>query len=232
MSKQMVLPKIIKLGRLHSNGNPNFTDGVLNDWHVSDAQYKKLTERQQRMVIAADVVALLDSRKITAQHGRYLRFRADTRELSGIVKELPSAKGLVDGRSVMRKVMKKSAACGVCAMGSVFLASLERVNTLKVSAAVSEWEGVGVRAEADLRRAASSTDFVAQKGPFSADQQRVMERCFEDTFTWNPSMLAARRRIRSIMMNIISNKGVLKIYSGAPVLQSFAHSVKVKDVRW
>lgn len=230
MSKQMVLPKIIKLGKRHGNGNPNFTDGTLNDWSVSNAQYEQLTKRQQRMVIAADVVALLDSRKIWAMHGRYLRFSADIRELSDIVNALPKERGMVDGRAMMRKVMKKQRACSVCAMGSVFLASLERVNTLKVSARASEWEYAA--AESDLRRAASSTDFVARKGPFTADQQRVMERCFEDTSTWNPSMVGAQRRIRSIMMNIISNKGVLKIYARAPVLNAFAASVAVKDVRW
>jgi hypothetical protein len=189
MSK-MVLPKIVKLGRSPA-GKRTFTDAKLNAWSVDDAQYNQLSERQQRMVIAADIVARLDARKYIAKQGHYLDLSWEKKcEIDAAIDRART--GGLDARTVVRE---KLPTCGVCARGATFLAVLDRRNSLNIMFAN------------DLTRPFFQSDYLTGEGPFTYDQQLLMEACFEKWVLWNPKMCSPRRRLRSLMMNIISNNG-------------------------
>jgi hypothetical protein len=184
MSK-MVLPKMISRG-VSPKGKETWADGKLNKFRVTEEQYKKLSKREQRMVIAADVIQRLDMGKYRARHGFYLDIPKEAR--TEVYRQLCNDRDA-------KKAMAKVKTCGVCARGACFLATLDRVNSL---------EAYDMR---DLEAWAADSSYVSKNGPFTTAQQRVIEACFEKWCNYNPNMHSARRRLRSIMVNIIRNKG-------------------------
>lgn len=56
---------------------------------------------------------------------------------------------------------------------------------------------------------ASDPTWLSEHGPFSEDQQRVLEACFEGYVDYRPDLYDSHDRLRALMVNLIRNKGSL-----------------------
>jgi hypothetical protein len=161
------------------------------------SKFEGLTPAQRRVEIAKDVLLKLDSKKIVAKHMTYLR--AD--------RPIVSEAAYDDGQS-MKMILQDIPQCRACAMGSLFVAAVDRFNEFDASRIDSnDIDDPGL----DL----GSLDG-ALRDHFDADQLQVIERAFEKwtifdkdrkPFVWRPELKTADARMRAIAQNLIDNGG-------------------------
>lgn len=165
-------------------------------------RFNKLTKNQQRVRIAKDVIQQLDSKKLIATQGTYFETKIDQSQIN---------------QQLNRLIENKT--CKVCAIGSVFAATVKRAN----DCAANEMESMFRlydKYEADNRKIRKYL-----KKWFNADQLALMETAFEgQCITANSMLLKADIRykayklfndlkgnadsiLRTIMQNIIDNNG-------------------------
>lgn len=180
---------------------------------------EKLTPAQRRVVIAKDVIAALDAKKINAQPGIYCEIDLAFEEVVGkdLRSKIPDAKQ-----------------CNVCALGAIFVAKVARFNDFNVgkenygSFVGDDTEIVDVGG-GDIRSNLSEyfddiqlgliesafekiTDFAysafydrSKSGRVTPEENRLCDRAACFSRSNNPEF-----RMRKIMQNIIDNHGTFK----------------------
>ncbi len=152
--------------------------------------FSKLSATNKRITIAKDVLKQLKLGRLVAQAGTYFTPQAvyreydDEKELSDVIKD------------------KK---CTVCALGSLFVCAVDKLDKLKYG---------------DAYYIAQYEIHTYLKGFFAEDQLRLIESAFErDDFSYDGNMdisvirlytkglNSPKTRMEKIMKNIIRNKG-------------------------
>lgn len=176
-----------------------------------NAAFAKLDPAAKRVVVAKDVLAALNAKRITAKHNTYGQFFLDY--------NLPYETRIgAIASDAQQLLLQGQIDCTVCAIGAIFTCAVERINKLTFD----EMRSMGKK-----RMAGYMAEF------FSAEQLDLIECAFERTaehvkskryVTRNPLVdttaddelrracafdapYAAEPRMRAIMTNIIANKG-------------------------
>jgi hypothetical protein len=132
----------------------------------SNKRFASMTPAQKRVRIAKDVIAQLDAKEIVAKNGVYF-------SLAG-AKPYDSVDSICDenaGASVQELARTEFLGCNVCAIGAGFIASVKRLNKLKVEDLLTNSE-----------RNIDDDDMVAYliaTGAFTETQARKLELVFE-----------------------------------------------------
>lgn len=153
------------------------------------ARFKKLTKAEKRVVIARDVIAQLDLKRLKARHNTYV-------DLVGSPAEIQSDSVQVCDLTVGRK-------CEVCALGAMFVTAVERADRLTVADTSHGW-GYG-----ELEGIGGEDCYHYLSRFFSHGQLALIENAFEG-FNENAFAAVARSpsaRMRLVMQNIIDNGG-------------------------
>lgn len=183
---------------------------------------EKLTPAQRRVVIAKDVIAALDAKKINAMQGTYCDTDLNFRSISG---------------KSLREALPAAKKCDVCALGALFMAKVGRFNDFTVDThnAGYSHENFGVGSQETLHE--------NLKDYFTPIQLGLIETAFENNSEFarwafedvnvaamgsdNYELLPEQRklvsrakrftrakntaeRMRKIMLNIVTNRGEFK----------------------
>lgn len=159
----------------------------LNAWFV------ELSPREQRLVIAEDVLAQLDAKRLNAQVDCYVGLDTGYRYL---------------GRD-LQPIFRRLETCRVCALGALFVTRVQNYNDFQLSAS-----------ESNLRGSPKASRWAL--ACFSSLQLDCIENAFEQrrlhVGTENSQlhlraagmysgMLEPEERLRAIMQNILDNDG-------------------------
>lgn len=134
-----------------------------------NARFAKLTGAQKRVAIAKDVLAQLAVGRIKAHSGTYFKAKVGNKTFK--------AEGEV------QEALAKIPTCSACALGSLFVCTVEKADKLKLSDlsndfVVEEWDDRG-----QIREKVASVDSDSMhtylKGFFSLDQLFLIENAFE-----------------------------------------------------
>lgn len=199
----------VEFPRIVRKKGQRWGESLLLAGKVSDDQFKKLTRKHQRMFIAADVIQQLDAHKIRPQRGVYISLGAEGTDAAFRLLKKSTALTMdddgsytVEAREFVRAIDKMSVDfCRVCAMGAVFLSTLERLDNLKVSGRD------GFQISSAIAQEAGDAIWLDEQGPFSVLQQRQIEACFECSVTYAPHLHNSADKLRALMVNIVRNKG-------------------------
>jgi hypothetical protein len=149
---------------------------------------ENLTPAQRRVLIAKDVIAQLNSKKIVAKSNYYVQIYENR---DGLLTDLFTSE------SQLCDVFKeKSVTCQVCARGAMFVAAVTRFNDLKI----------GPKADYILGQLDVPQSFVAsyEENFFEPQQLGLIESVFETTQHVNE----AGRRIESQIQFLRENEGL------------------------
>lgn len=156
----------------------------------SNEKFAKATQDQRILMVAKDVLSLLDLERIKAQWGRY--FSMDTSKLP---EKMTSKKCEV---SKLLK-MPELPACNVCAIGGAMMASTLRLNKVKVDASYCVEE---VYNEGETGTMSERAEDV-----FPAEMLKCMEDAFEGGDFGYARLVKVETRLRAIYQNLVDNKG-------------------------
>jgi hypothetical protein len=175
--------------------------------------FLKLSPAQKRVEIAKDVIKQLNSKKLIAAHMVYVRTEIDN--IEGITPE-----------TQLKKIFDKSEYCRVCGIGSLFVCTVKRANAIVCS------DVMGCTCKScisDMSDVDQETITSYLKKYFSVKQLQYIEIAFESRddvvlsakdvvnykearsfFAYESNQFSADYRMRTIMQNIIDNKGTFK----------------------
>lgn len=196
----------------------------------SPEDFEALPPHQRRLVIAADVVEWLDSKKIVAFRGRYITNGvAGTKSADRTVRKEVDARAFVLDR-VQRLTPKGKKFC-VCAMGAACIATVARANKLKLTGVpLTQLENIANLEDEGDGTEVGSTTYMEQYFPIAVLRQ--MEAAFErhpvyhdyegsrhpfpllydeyynQVTMYMPRLKSADSRLRSVFMNVIRNRGL------------------------
>lgn len=156
-------------------------------------EFDKLTEAEQRVVIAEDLIARLDAKTFIATKGTYWRANVRTPR----------------NRETQLRDVYKGKVCRGCQIGGMFACALDRHNALKLSD-LGTYSSPACLSDARMR------EYLTQW--FSEKDISAMERAFE---AWEPdsgtdqtdfrpfgqAFPLSKDRMRLIAENVIKNKG-------------------------
>lgn len=159
-----------------------------------------LTDRQKanrRVAIAEDVLKWLRTKKLTIKTQTYCRFN-DEYDLYKFDGD--------DMQAVMGKIITPFKPCSVCAKGALFIAAVDKFNSVKVRAFGMNDEDVVME---PLLAYFTEEQLNLVEAAFEgwnhlAGDADLVEYVTEDYIKKYPD---ARKRLRAIMRNIIVNKG-------------------------
>ena len=201
------------------------------------ASKKRMTKAQTRVAIAKDVLKALDTKRIKATSGTYLQTsKAAARALAASVGiearkdaygdlEYNVADDKFDAQP--RKPVKAPKACRVCAIGSVFVAAVDRFDKLTIGqtqAAILGGEVAAMREyldpwfshdqlsliEAVYEGWTHSLPIGVSADDVDAEVERISGRPFNggtERAAVAHSRVTADKRMRAIMSNIIAHRG-------------------------
>lgn len=203
-----------------------------------NTSFKKLNVAGKRVVIAKDVLEALRLKRIKAQRGTYFMTTSSWGDLLKGTRSLhskgPYGEEVVKGSTEVKAAFDAIPTCSACALGSVFMATVQRCDALSVKAAV-HYSLASYRSPTFFndRMTAYLSDY------FTVDQLLLIEDAFEGkkiqdhwstpttpeqkalsklrtaaTRFNSPSKagkkLTPRERLERIMRNIIRNRGTFK----------------------
>ncbi len=152
----------------------------------SNAKFKEMTREEKKVQIAKDVLFQLEIGRLHA-NSVYL----ESYELEQEFWRLQQREADED----MKKLLSKIPRCTVCGIGAVFVATVDRLNELKMSGLDS------------LDDRASMIRYEERMGVFIKPELDFIEECFEMR---NEFVSAApEERMRKIMQKIIETGGVV-----------------------
>lgn len=163
--------------------------------------FAKLTKPQQRVAIARDVIAALNTKKFIASPGVYV----DSNKLDNLIE-----KNLDEQ---VCNLIDKVPSCDLCAKGALFIATVKRKDALQAKEVYGEFGSL-------LSDEPTISEYLGRDSLFSDKQLTMIEDQFEqETITdwkntnfrvWRPELHKAVDRMRAIMQNIIDNKGTFR----------------------
>lgn len=138
-----------------------------------------MNKNTKRVLIIADVIAQLKSRKFLATSGKYF----DTATLQTVLMNAQSSEEKTDDGAAIKKAVCQLENCEVCAKGSMFISYIERFNTVsgKMFNAAYEYGGIEKRPSLTCFRFA----FWLKLKPHSranGTTRQFMRRCNRATF--------------------------------------------------
>jgi hypothetical protein len=175
------------------------------DVERSNKKFAKATPAEKRVMVARDIIKMLELRRITPVPGLYVSM--DSREA---INSVP--KDGIDRFQVSDLLKIPSApACSVCAIGAAMVASTLRLNEATAYCGDSFYQTYG---DNGMTRRAQEV--------FTDDLLRVMERVFESELGCCGYSSRDRECLLAIYRNIIRNKG--------KKFTTFAETPKTKTV--
>jgi len=144
-----------------------------------DAKAKK------RILIAKDVLKLLDAKKISPKRGVYINLS----DVKVTDEEIP-----------LEKILKSKKSCQACALGSLLYAYVNRFNEVRAGDIAEPDLHIASRDYLSLNPHQGDCTVVLSKY-FYYHQLHLIEGCFEGRFGYK------QQSLRSIMNNVIKNKG-------------------------
>jgi hypothetical protein len=188
---------------------------------LSKEEMEKLPLAEQRVLIAKDVLELLDANKIQTKSGKYLWTDAEF-YLRTDDNDEPDHEGLVIER-FRKEWAKEEPHCGVCQIGGLFVAALDIFNSLKlITVGFNDPDDAHMTkylkkwwSEHDLRvmecafegnwNGSHSDQFIDEIDGELLPEVSAAFDFYESCTSWPP--LTDEERMRSILGNIISNNG-------------------------
>jgi hypothetical protein len=189
---------------------------------------KRLTKPQMRVVIAKDVLAALDAKKFKANTGDYLYLSSEKEKewaKSALKLDMDAQSYHIEryklSSDLPRVPIKAPKECSVCAIGSVFVAAVDRFDKLTPRDAfdtiiqddsatmimyLSKWFS-----EDQLRLMEAVFEESAGIGVFSIEEEKKLDDLLYELQKELPEWGKAEYRMRWIMKNIIKNKGTFVI---------------------
>ena len=156
----------------------------------------EVEKAKKRVLIAKDVIKLLDLKKIKSVRGLYLNLNGEDTK---------------DSNAPVEKVLKKKKSCQVCALGSLFYAHVNRFNKVKVKNLRNEYYDARWNHPNNQFEATQFNICKPLHSYFSQEQLLLIEDYFEEnniySSTVNDYIPAKKMSIRAIMENIIKNNG-------------------------
>lgn len=167
----------------------------------SNEKFAKATPAQKIVMVAKDVIKLLDTGRAKATHGIYFELPRYEMADFTITKEIPKEIGIGRQLSEVLK-MPDLPACNVCAIGAGMLAATMRLNKVRVKDNLS----YGLT---ETYNTSPGKDTMSSRvqGVFGNDLLREMEDAFEEGQHGYHRIKGAEARIRNIYQNLIDNKG-------------------------
>lgn len=181
----------------------------LNPAPITKEEFNKLTRPEQRVIIAQDVLAQLALKKFRPMRGNYCEIKPG-KNTKGVN---TTERADIDNRSFFpsslsaQALIQSAEACYVCAKGAMVCAYVEHFNKRTVGGMSSM----------------SSDETMVRI--FGANMWSEIEAQFEGSHSYRKfavsDMMTVRQRnapikkksLKSLMENIIKNKGFLKIYN-------------------
>lgn len=173
-----------------------------------NAQFKKASKRDKRVLVAKDVLAALKAQRFRARAGAYIELTGEDGEddyirLNEILGENPEGS--------LRDLLPKLPTCTLCAKGAVFACTVLRQNEVHSGSL----RGAGRSASGVFQSPELSK---ALGGLFSASQLTKIEHEFEcrridsggPYAVMGLQRFPASRRLEKIMRNIVANHGTFK----------------------
>lgn len=162
----------------------------------SNKTFKRAGQATKIMMVAEDVLAMLDARRLNATEGTYVQLPPE-----------PEKGKRCDDLSDFLK-LPRLPACDVCAIGAAMVASTIRLDHVPVER--NEFTDI-------MKNDISFVEYVEENGisgnmskqalaVFPEPLLREMEEAFENQ-SYGYSMRGARARLRAIYANLIKNKG-------------------------
>lgn len=150
---------------------------------ASNAAFAKMTPEQKKVTVAKDVLEQLRVGRLVATNGTYLK----SPTFDG---------GELDDGDDLREAFKKMESCDVCAIGAVFVATVDRLDKLTVG-------------DLDYRYCATDDtmrQYLDREGVFTQEELEAMENAFE----WGAFSQAndSRTRMEEVMNAIVACGGV------------------------
>jgi hypothetical protein len=174
----------------------------------SNKKFEAATPAQKIVMVAQDVLALLDLNRIKAEQGIYVR-----------VPQVEKVKVNEDGKCSMQDVFKMPdlPACHVCAIGSAQVAAVLRLNRVEAPADEvrdGKWYSYNSDTHYD------SDDQISERARevFPGLLLRDMERAFEHGSYDYYQVKTPKARLRAIYQNLIDNKGCFTYYKDSQVI--------------
>lgn len=157
---------------------------------ITKAQFNKLSNPEKRVLIAQDVVAQLEAKKFVQKRGSYFEFEVPDKKLHHyeLVKGerySPLDDCYADSRKESAQKLIKDSTCYVCAKGAAICSFVQKFN------------------EKEISELHEDDDDLAEI--FGHNLWQELERHFEG---WDGN---SQKSLKSLMNNIIENKGFLKI---------------------
>jgi len=166
-------------------------------------QFDAMTPEQKRVVIATDVIAGLNSRRLNARNGTYVDFNDKV--------------GLDDEGNKDKEVnvVIKDKKCDVCALGAMFISAVDRFDDLKVknSLAAEDHPTDGFGSAGVYGYLSRFFDYEQLTAMETAFEGRSIGRYVEDPelrercYAFCKYEGNSEKRMRMVMNNIIDNNG-------------------------
>lgn len=159
------------------------------------AEFWAMSNEDKRVAIASDVLRYLDAKKIEAETLVYLRFpRNGNLTKAGRIRVDKSAD----------LALSEAAKCQVCALGACLYALVLRADQLTLGE-------LGASKSDNLLHVGNCYTKNILEELFAHEQLRDMEAAFEKWRRYSSMEGTSDQRLRTIMKNIIRNKGTFKL---------------------
>lgn len=194
----------------------------------SPEDFEALPDHQKRLVIAADVIEWLDTKKIIATHGQYVTSSERDEGSEDRIDDPTDARTFILER-IRSRTPKEKKFC-VCAMGAACIATVARANKLQLDGFPTHILGDVANLE-DYETPEGDETTPYMEAYFPKLMLRVMEAAFEardvyptqyhttthfpvlldsdkeECTKYMPRLESATARMRSVFMNVIRNRG-------------------------
>lgn len=155
----------------------------------TNKKFEKATREEKRVQIAKDVLLQLSLRRITPKSTYFTNESAE-------LKFKDSKNGLDDGQyRQVQDILKETPRCEACAIGSVFVATVDRLDELTTR---NMW---AIDEKVDMVK------YLSEKMElFNYEELELIEEIFED-YVRSKKPLSQRKRLEKMMEYIIKTKG-------------------------
>jgi hypothetical protein len=179
----------------------------------SNKKFESATPAQKIVMVAQDVLALLDLNRIKATHGTYVQ----------LPKGVEKVKAKEDGTCSMQDVFKMSElpACDVCGIGAALLSCTLRLNQVEVDQA---YVRAGTYFGYNSADCGDKDDQISARARevFPHRLLREMEQAFENGSFDYYQVKTPKARLRAIYQNLIDNKGCFTCYKSQDIIYNSA----------
>lgn len=203
----------------------------------SNRSFKKMNMQAKRVQIAKDVLKQLQLQRMTGASvyfsnerisnvvGTKLQRLEDAEYCAGYDEANKDVEKAQRGCDVeIQDLLKTMPSCRVCGIGSAFIATVDRLNSIKIKD-LSESGGIEERE--------SMVAYLTKTKIFSEEQLDLIEEAFENSSGFQPPEHQddGNQRLRNVMDMIIKTRGVIDTSTFPHHTDWYAPSIKAKKDR-